>query len=93
MSQPIVVVGGQQEVVGFSLAGVTETINVETPGLADKLMEKEAVIFITQDARRKLADDLEEIRKKSIVQTIPETVGYSNLDEIIRKTIGFELKR
>jgi vacuolar-type H+-ATPase subunit F/Vma7 len=93
VKKDIVVVGGSRELVGFALAGVSETYSIETPDLADKLLEKESVIFITQEAEVKLADSLEKIKNKSIVQTIPGEGGYGRLKDIIRSTIGFELKR
>ena len=93
MKKKVVVVGGVDETVGFRLAGVAETYSADAKGLADTLLEKDAIIFITEEAEARLGESLDRIRARNIVQRIPGEGGYTRLKEIIKSTIGFELRK
>ena len=92
MKKKIIVVGGREEAGGYRLAGVSKTYDAGTPGLSEKLAGQDALIFITPDAKARLAADLEKIRAKNIVQEIPsDAAGYSRVRDVIKSTIGFDL--
>jgi V/A-type H+-transporting ATPase subunit F len=94
MKKRIIVVGSREEIGGYKLAGISNVYDVNTPGLADRLIGEDAIIFITEEAEEKLGGSLDRIRGKSIVQKIPsKDGGYIRLRDIMKDTIGFELKK
>jgi vacuolar-type H+-ATPase subunit F/Vma7 len=92
MRREIVVVGGADELAGFRLAGVSQTYDFRMPGLADVLSKKEAVIFLSAEAKERLKADMERITARNIVQEMPSSGGYKRVRQIIKDTLGFDLK-
>lgn len=87
MKKRVVVVGGRDELPGFRLAGVAGAVDVESPGALEKLMKEDGIILYTGKAKARLPQT-----QKGIIQEIPETAGYARIKEIIKNTIGFELR-
>jgi len=94
VKKDVIVVAGAEDLVGFKLAGVSETHLPDEEGLGGLLIEKDALIFITEDAASVLDDDMDGIMEKNIVQLIPShNTQYDRVADIIKQTIGFDLKR
>ncbi|MFH1056100.1 MAG: V-type ATP synthase subunit F [Candidatus Altiarchaeota archaeon] len=92
MKRKIVVVGDANDIVGFRLAGVSQTYDIGLEGTVDKLPKKDAIIFITKKAKEKLGGQMEMIMRDNIVQEIPSGDGkYTRVRSIIKDTVGFEL--
>ncbi|MBU0762089.1 MAG: hypothetical protein KKD39_03625 [Candidatus Altiarchaeota archaeon] len=94
MKHDIVVVGEEDEVVGYRLAGVSKAYTPSTENLKDKLMDGKNIIFITRKAKAALKEDIDEVYRKAIVQEIPEwNKPYGMVAEIIKDTVGFDLRK
>ncbi len=91
MKREVIVVGSGEEAAGFRLAGVGETHEPSEEGLADKLTGREAVILVSEDGEKALESRMDDIRSTSVVQRIPSE-AYNGLGDIVKNTIGFELR-
>jgi len=94
MRLDIVVVGGPEEVVGYKLAGISRVYPLGTEGLKEGLKKEKSLIFMTGKAREALEEDIADISRDSIIFTIPEKgKPYTRVGDIIRDTIGFDLRK
>ncbi|MBD3387738.1 MAG: hypothetical protein GF416_01705 [Candidatus Altiarchaeales archaeon] len=92
LRKEVIVVSKEEELSGFRLAGVSEVIDYRDDGLVERLMGKEAIILISHEALEKIGGKVAQLREKSIVQEMPGEGEYTRLNEIIKNTVGFELK-
>ncbi len=94
MKQDIIVVGEEEEIAGYRLAGVSKTYTPNARDLMEKLSDGSSIILITSKAKKALKKQLEGITKKSIIQEIPEwDKPYTAVEDIIRDTVGFDLRK
>jgi vacuolar-type H+-ATPase subunit F/Vma7 len=91
----IILVGDEDTVQGFKLAGVkrTHVINEENKDeVYDKIREEKAVILLSEEAESLLGERVEELRENTVVQVVPLKPGeYAVINELIRDTVGFDL--
>ena len=87
----VVVLGNQDTVDGFRLAGVGEAIQVDEDfdetmleGLSQKL------ILVDEDAAGILGETMNELRRDNAVQAIPGR-EYKGVRDLIKDTIGFDV--
>ena len=94
MKMPVVVVGTAEEIVGYKLAGVSRAYDIKDKETAGKLKKERSLVFLSRHASESLEGDMDEIQKNSIVFEIPQRgVPYTRVGDIIRDTIGFDLRR
>ncbi len=94
MKMDLVLIGAAEEMLGYRLAGVTEVHDMNEENLGEKLFHRESLIFATHEAMEKLHPLLPEIEKTSLVFEIPQKdMPYTQVGDIIRDTIGFDLRR
>ena len=92
MRREIVVIGAREEIVGYKIAGISNVIDMETDDLKDKIPETDCIIFLTHNAHEKHGLQLRD--KKNIVFEIPQKgIPYTRVGDIIRDTIGFDLRK
>lgn len=90
-------VGGEQPAIGFRLAGIPSyAITDDTAdAVYQELKGRKAILIMTQKAARILGERAGKLKSTSMVVTIPEQPDeqYTSVSEIIKNTIGFELKK
>lgn len=92
MKREIVVIGAREEIVGYKLAGVQNVIDMEMDDLLGKIPKTDCIIFLTHNAHEKYGLQLRS--KQNIVFEIPQTgIPYTRVGDIIRDTIGFDLRK
>jgi len=91
LKKKIAVIGVGEELDGFRLGGVSEAYDARTEGLMEKLKGLDAVFLVTVEAAKTLGPGLDELRKRTLVQELPSE-GYMRVREIIRGTVGVELR-
>ncbi len=93
MKHEIIFIGQEDEIRGYRLAGA-QTYLPDDPALPQKLIEKECLIFITHKADEKLTPQLRDTLKKQLTQIIPDAEKpYTQIDSLIKNTIGFDLRK
>lgn len=97
MEAPVSVVGVGEELVGFRLAGVSETIDLkkkDTDEVYERLSEGDRMLIITKKAAEKLGAKTDRLRERNIVLVLPEAGEEgANIQKLIKETVGFDLKR
>jgi len=95
-SREIYLIGDELTAAGFRLAGVKSYVLSEKneEGVFNELKDKKAVLVITQSASQLFGEKIDKLKAKSIVLIIPEKQGeeYLSMKNIIKDTIGFDLK-
>lgn len=86
----VCVVGDQELVTGFALAGVKDTVVVKTKEEAKKAVEttKASIVIV----REELSALVQEHKEKVIVRISETKTSDSTLMAIIKNAIGFEIK-
>jgi len=94
-SKRLIVLGDRDTVSGMRLAGVREAYVVDERNADDvygTIRDKTALFLITKQAAKALGPRVEELRRKTLVQIIPESSeSYSVIRELIKDTVGFDL--
>lgn len=94
MKMQIAVVGSKQEVLGYRLAGIKRAWDIGDENLLGKLSKEQSIIFATKKAMKTISPIMSSIHKDSIVFEIPShELPYELVGEIIRDTIGFDLRK
>lgn len=93
MIKEVTLVGSKQDIAAYRLAGVVNSIDVEEDDLPDKVKGCEGLVFLTPDADARLKDKYGDLGEDLIIAKIPYPGEYNRINEIIKDTIGFELRR
>lgn len=92
MKRELIVIGGREEIVGYKLAGVEKVLDMDDEGAVDDVAGSESLIFLTHDAYERYGQRLS--GGKPIVFEMPQKgIPYTRLGDIIRDTIGFDLRK
>ncbi len=91
MKLKVAVIGVGEELDGFRLGGVSEAYDARAQGLMDGLKGRDALFLVTADGAKALGPALDELKERSHVLTLPSE-GYMRVGEIIRGTVGVELR-
>jgi len=89
----IVVLGDEDTVYGFRLAGVKEgqVVNDSTVDEVKPRLDYEGkIIFISEDAASLLGGKVDELRRRNALQVIPGK-NYKGVRDLIKDTIGFDI--
>jgi len=96
IEKEVILIGDEDTVAGFNLTGLKRTYTLNNDNLNEiygKVVGSNSLILLSLKASELLADRIDELRETSLVQIIPpKDEDYNTINEIIKDTIGFNLK-
>jgi vacuolar-type H+-ATPase subunit F/Vma7 len=94
-SKHLIVLGDRDMAAGMRLAGVREAYVVDKGNVNEiygKVKDSAALFLITKEVAELLGPRVEELRSRTLVQVIPESIEhYSVVKNMIKDTVGFDL--
>jgi vacuolar-type H+-ATPase subunit F/Vma7 len=94
MKHDIAVVGLEDELIGYRMAGIKKAYTPETEGLMEKLSDGKNIVFITSEAKKIIGGRIDDAGADFMVQEIPSPgMEYAEVSKLIIDTVGFDFRK